>query len=148
MLTYHQSTTVNDDPFIHPEYLNFVKISSKKPLHKSRVAIHLIAVTGLRFSEAMGVDLTDIDRDNKLIHITKTYKVYGKSKGYAPTKNPSSLRDVPISQETIKLLDEYIATFRPVQRIIEGLSNTAANKALKRLVGRDVHVHSLRYIVK
>lgn len=58
---------------------------------------------------------------------------------------PSSLRDVPSNQETIKLLDEYIATFRSVQRIFEGLSNTAANKALKRLVGRDVHVQSLRY---
>lgn len=92
----------------------------------------------------MRIDLADIDRDNKLIHITKTYKVYGKSKGNATT-TPSSLRDVPINQETIKLLDEYIATFRPVQRIFEGLSNTAANKALKRLVGRDVHVHSLRY---
>ncbi|WP_317336312.1 tyrosine-type recombinase/integrase, partial [Streptococcus orisratti] len=111
-------------------------MSSKHPLHRSRVAIHLIVVTGLRFSEAMRIDLADIDRDNKLIHITKTYKVYGKSKGNATT-TPSSLRDVPINQETIKLLDEYIATFRPVQRIFEGLSNTAANKALKRLVGRD-----------
>ncbi|MGF0071046.1 hypothetical protein [Streptococcus orisratti] len=44
-----------------------------------------MVVTGLRFSEAMRIDLADIDRDNKLIHITKTYKVYGKSKGYATT---------------------------------------------------------------
>lgn len=127
------------------EYLGLIAKASSQPLHKSPVAIYLIAVTGLRFSEAMGIDLADIDREHQLIHVTKTYKVYGASRGYAPTKNPSSVRDVPISQETIQLLDEYIATFSPSKRLFEGLSNTAVNKSLKRMVKRDVHVHSLRH---
>ncbi|HEO3605339.1 TPA: site-specific integrase [Streptococcus agalactiae] len=67
------------------------------------------------------------------------------SKGFQPTKNKHSIRYVPINNTTIKLLDQYRLLFKTETRIFEGISNTAVNKTLKKLVGRNIHIHSLRH---
>ncbi|MGT2895727.1 integrase [Streptococcus phage Javan174] len=127
------------------EYLKLIADTGKEITYKSHFCIYLIAVTGMRFSEAMGLTYNDIDKDNLELSINKTYKVFGVAKGYAPTKNENSVRTVPISQHTLDLLESYQSRFRDDDRILTGLSNSAVNKTLKKLVGRDVHVHSLRH---
>ncbi|HEN6396679.1 TPA: site-specific integrase [Streptococcus agalactiae] len=127
------------------EYQKLISETSNEVKYKSHFCIYLIATTGLRFSEAMGLTWSDIDRDELLLHVNKTYKVFGSDKGFQPTKNKHSIRYVPINNTTIKLLDQYRLLFKTETRIFEGISNTAVNKTLKKLVGRNIHIHSLRH---
>ena len=65
-----------------------------------------------------------------------------------PTKNPSSIRNIPISRKTADYIKEYInVAYEPneLQRLFFGVSNTIANRILKKIVGRNVHIHSLRH---
>lgn len=113
--------------------------------YKSHFLIYIICVTGLRFSEAMALSESDIDFGRHIIHVDKTFKIYGSDRGYLPTKNKSSVRDIPIDDRTCKLIKEYINYFNINDRLFENVSNSAVNKTLKKLVGRNVHVHSLRH---
>lgn len=114
--------------------------------HKTYLLIYLLAVTGLRFSEAMGLTWKDIDYKSKTLNINKTFKNYGATRGFQPTKNEFSVRIVPVTDTLLDLLDEFKKkTESKDERIFEHVSNTGVNKTLKHLVGRDVHAHSLRH---
>ncbi|EPW92146.1 tyrosine-type recombinase/integrase [Streptococcus agalactiae] len=135
-----------DDKFLElSEYRRLILETSKEVKYKSHFCIYFIATTGLRFSEAMGLTWNDIDENDMLLHVNKTYKVFGSDKGFQPTKNKHSVRYVPINTKTIELLHQYKLLFKTETRIFEGISNTAVNKTLKKLVGRNVHIHSLRH---
>lgn len=88
------------------EYQKLISETSKEVKYKSHFFIYLIAKTGLKFSEAMGLTWSDIDRDELLLHVNKAYKVFGSDKGFQPTKNKYLIRYVPINNTTIKLLDQ------------------------------------------
>ncbi|EGJ26888.1 integrase [Streptococcus phage Javan425] len=126
------------------EYFDLLETTSTIK-YRSHFFIYLVAVTGLRFSEAMGLTVNDINFENSTININKTFKVYGPKRGYGPTKNKSSMRIVPIDDRTLSLLSEYVKRFEIKDRVFVELSNTAVNKTLKKLVGRNVHMHSLRH---
>ncbi|MCU4706949.1 site-specific integrase [Mycoplasma sp. CSL7503-lung] len=57
--------------------------------------ILLIAKTGLRFSEALALTPADFDLNKQLLNINKTWN-YKESKGFAPTKNKSSIRKIQL----------------------------------------------------
>jgi integrase len=57
--------------------------------------ILLIAKTGVRFSEALGVTPKDFDFTHQTLSIGKTYN-YKENNGFQPTKNKSSVRKVQI----------------------------------------------------
>ncbi|HEN0363991.1 TPA: site-specific integrase [Streptococcus agalactiae] len=56
------------------EYQKLISETSNEVKYKSHFCIYLIATTGLRFSEAMGLTWSDIDRDELLLHVNKTLK--------------------------------------------------------------------------
>lgn len=127
--------------------MSLIEQASQNIRYHSYFITYLIAITGMRFAEASGLTLTwdDINFENQLIDVNKTF-AYNSSKTFAPTKNKSSIRKIPIEQHTINLLKAYKEQYyveNPENRIFAKVSNTAANKSIKKIVGRNVHIHSL-----
>lgn len=137
-----------DDKFLQEdEYLNLIEETENNIKYKSYFALYIIAVTGLRFAEALGLTWDDIDWDNGILSINKTWN-YSITNDWADTKNEASKRKVPISSKTIDILKDYKKNYwetNKYNRIIYGVSNSACNKTLKKLTNRNVHPHSLRH---
>lgn len=62
--------------------------------------ILLIAKTGLRFSEALGLTPADFDFAKQTLSVNKTWN-YKNGGGFVPTKNASSVRKVPLDWQLI-----------------------------------------------
>lgn len=68
--------------------------------------------TGLRVSELVGLQWSDIDFENKKIYVNKTLVYYKHSKGkceleiHTP-KTPAGIREVPLMDSTAKILQIY-----------------------------------------
>jgi len=75
---------------------------------KYRLIINLFLYLGMRRGELCGLKWSDVDFDNRLIHIQRS-NLYTKDKGIFEdtTKNNSSERVVKTDNEIIKLLAEY-----------------------------------------
>ena len=66
----------------------------------------LMLRTGLRVGEITGLKHTDVNRKQKVIHITRTM-VYDHERGlYEDTpKTKTSIRDIPLTEDMLKLID-------------------------------------------
>lgn len=96
-----------DDKFLQEdEYLKLIEETENNIKYKSYFALYIIAVTGLRFAEALGLTWADIDWDNGILSINKTWN-YSITNDWADTKNEASKRKVPISSKTLSILKEY-----------------------------------------
>ena len=129
------------------EYIELINTAKENFKYHSYAIIYLIAVTGMRFSEALGLTWNDVDFNDKIIDVNKTYN-YNTTYDFAPTKNASSVRKIPVDDQTLSLLKEYKEEYwkeNERNRIFASVSNNAANKTIKKTVGRNVHVHSLRH---
>ncbi|OYD26411.1 site-specific recombinase XerD [Mycoplasma testudineum] len=62
--------------------------------------ILVIAKTGMRFSEALGLTPKDFDYQNQTISINKTWDYKGEG-GFQETKNKSSMRKIQIDWKTV-----------------------------------------------
>lgn len=129
------------------EYIDLINTAKEKFKYHSYAIIYLIAVTGMRFSEALGLTWNDVDFNEKIIDVNKTYN-YNTTYDFAPTKNASSVRKIPVDDQTLSILKEYKEKYwkeNEQNRIFGSVSNAAANKTIKKIVGRNVHIHSLRH---
>ncbi|EFV96969.1 hypothetical protein HMPREF9171_1513 [Streptococcus agalactiae ATCC 13813] len=54
----------------------------------------------MRFAECLGLTVNDIDYTNKYLSINKTWD-YHFNQRYLPTKNKSSIRNIPIDNDTL-----------------------------------------------
>lgn len=129
------------------EYLNLIRHTKEHPYEHRQLQIYLLAVTGMRVGESMGLTWDDIDFANCQLSINKTWDIYNQN-GFAPTKNQQSVRTVPLDNGTIDLLQEYKAhqwQENEFNRLFPVNTHVYLNKRLKTLVGRSVHIHSLRH---
>ncbi len=62
--------------------------------------ILLVAKTGLRFSEALGLTPKDFDFSRQSLSVNKTWDYKGNG-GFIPTKNRSSVRKIQIDWQLI-----------------------------------------------
>ncbi|WP_062349997.1 site-specific integrase [Bacillus kwashiorkori] len=62
--------------------------------------ILLIAKTGIRFSEALGLTPDDFDFSKQIITISKTWNYKDPKGGFSPTKNSSSVRKIQLDWQT------------------------------------------------
>ena len=60
----------------------------------------LIAKTGMRFSEALGLTPKDFDLSHQQVSVSKTWDYKGDG-GFLPTKNQSSVRKIPLDWQTV-----------------------------------------------
>lgn len=112
--------------------------------------ILLIAKTGLRFSEALGVTPKDFDFAHQCLSIDKTWD-YKEGTGFLPTKNKSSIRKVAIDWQLIVQFSELVKDLpddRPM--FVQGkVYNSTANDLLARHCIQAgvpiISIHGLRH---
>lgn len=127
----------------YKKLLDDLKIDIKKYRY---MQIYLVAVTGMRIGESLGLTWQDIDFENGWLSINKTWNIYTNN-DFAPTKNKQSIRKIPIDKTTAKLLKDYQQDWQSNKwnRLFLTPHHADINRLLKKLVGRPVHIHSLRH---
>lgn len=130
---------------------------SGKPADNWDWLILLIAKTGLRFAEALGITPSDFDMARQSLNVTKTWD-YKSGSGFAKTKNNSSVRMVSVDWYTM-------SQFAGVTKAISGsdpifiprnddgsfamVYNSTANHVLERHCRRvgipTITIHGLRH---
>lgn len=112
--------------------------------------ILVIAKTGIRFSEALGLTPKDFDYANQTISINKTWDYKGEG-GFQETKNKSSMRKVQIDWRTVtqfagllkdKDLDKPIFV---EDKTYNSTINHTLNRHCKRLNLPQITIHGLRH---
>lgn len=112
--------------------------------------ILLIAKTGLRFSEALGLTPEDFDFVHQTLSVSKTWD-YKNGGGFVPTKNTSSVRKVQLDWQLVMQLSALLKDLPPQKPIfVKGkVYNSTANHVLAkhcRNAGVPViSIHGLRH---
>lgn len=112
--------------------------------------ILVIAKTGMRFSEALGLTPKDFDYANQTISINKTWDYKGLG-GFQETKNRSSMRKIQIDWRTVTqfaglLRDKEID--KPIfveNKTYNSTINHTLNRHCKRLNLPQISIHGLRH---
>lgn len=113
--------------------------------------ILLMAKTGIRFSEALGLTPEDFDFHNHSITINKSWDYRSEQGGFQETKNKSSIRKVPIDWKTCMQFSHLIQEKKENQPIfITGrIYNSTVNHRLKRYCQKAnipvISAHGLRH---
>ncbi|MCD5434495.1 site-specific integrase [Lactobacillus delbrueckii] len=113
--------------------------------------ILLIAKTGLRFSEALGLTKEDIDLEQQMINVDKTWDYKSYTGSFKPTKNSSSVRKVPIDWKLAMQLNQVIQDLpngEPIfaqKRVFNSTVNNLLKKHCKELNIPVISVHGLRH---
>lgn len=142
-----ESRVEENDFLEESEYKALLALTRENIQYVSYFTLYLLAVTGLRFAEAMGLTWADIDFENGIISVNRNFD-YSKTQEFTDLKNESSKRVIPIDRNTIKILSDYRKNYWQANiknRICFGVSNSACNKLIKRLIDRPVRNHSLRH---
>lgn len=100
------------------EYLRLIDYLYSEPFKYRNIQMYLLAVTGMRVGESMGLTWNDIDLENGIIDINKTWDVVRNDR-FAPTKNQQSIRQIPINTKLVDLLQEYRATIGKIINTID-----------------------------
>lgn len=151
----------------------------KKALEGNSViypVIALMAITGMRTQEALGLQWGDVDFQNGIIHIQRAITKEADRDAHGnkiktrtvlgPTKNPYSVRDLWVPEEVIQLLLEWRETAPQVSKTQFGKDDcifgnrresrwtysgfrSSVNRALKKSgLGMDsLRLHRLRHTV-
>jgi integrase len=116
----------------------------------------ILLKTGLRFAEALGITLNDVDFEKKTININKTLDYKGSRKGtriFAPTKNKYSIRTIIVDDAVLYMLWKNAKGAEPDESIFFRLKgfqfNSTLNNRLKRVCRKagvpEITLHSLRH---
>ena len=112
--------------------------------------ILLVAKTGLRFSEALGLTPNDFDFVRQTLSVSKTWD-YKHGGGFVPTKNRASVRKVQLDWQLIMQLSGLLKDLPPDEPVfVRGtVYNSTANDVLARHCRRAgvpvISIHGLRH---
>lgn len=114
--------------------------------------IFLVAKTGLRFSEALGLTPDDFEISKQRLSVNKTWSYKGDG-GFVGTKNRSSVRAVEMDWHTVAIFSEYIKHFKHDQPIFIPESGEVYNSTVNTILERHcknvqipvITVHGLRH---
>lgn len=115
--------------------------------------IALIAKTGLRISECLGLTPADFDFRQHMISINKTWNYKHPDGEFAPTKNHSSIRKIPLDWQTAMMFSQLIKDLPadkpifvdPDKRIyIQTLNDRLARQCKKAQIP-VISMHGLRH---
>lgn len=120
-------------------------------------AVLLLAKTGIRFAECLGITPNDLNFEDRTLTIDKTWD-YKTSTGFAPTKNHSSIRTIAIDWQIIAQLrplledleaDEPIFISKEENGTYKRVHNSTYNNFLKRKCKKVgvpiISMHGLRH---
>lgn len=112
--------------------------------------ILLVAKTGMRFSEALGLTPKDFDFEHQMLSINKTWDYKGEG-GFMPTKNKSSVRKIQIDWKTVIQFSELLKGLPENEPIfVKGnVYNSTVNSVLSRYCKKanipEITIHGLRH---
>ena len=109
---------------------------SRNPNHKRLTQLAL--TTGMRRSELLGLRWSDLDLDNKLVHLSR--------KDCEATGLATSKRLVPLSSKSIELLNNYPKTTNTVIDLSIGAARHGFNRARTIAGLPNLRFHDLRHI--
>nr|WP_241222887.1 site-specific integrase [Bifidobacterium samirii] len=114
--------------------------------------ILLIAKTGLRFAEALGLTPADFDFQRQIVSVSKTWDYKSSVGRFAPTKNRSSMRKVRIDWQLAMQFSQLVKDLPQDEPFFVGgrrVYNATVNDRLERLCKRAgvpvISVHGLRH---
>ena len=137
------------DYWTYDEYIDFREGVKDKPL--SYICFEVLYWTGMREGELLALSPTDIDFDNKLISINRTYQRIGGKDVFTSPKTRKSKRKIPIPDFLCQELSDYIQSrymldaderLFPVTKsylsheMIRGCKNTGVKK---------IRIHDIRH---
>ena len=116
----------------------------------------ILLKTGLRFAEALGITLNDVDFDKKTVTINKTldYKKHREgTRSFVPTKNKYSVRTIVVDDAVLYMLWKNAKGADLDESIFYRLKgfqfNSTLNSKLKRACRKagvsEITLHSLRH---
>lgn len=114
--------------------------------------IFLVAKTGMRFSEALGLTPKDFDFQHQSLHISKTWD-YKNGGGFAPTKNKSSSRKIQLDWSTIIQFSELLKSHPEDSSIFANFNIKIYNSTINGIISRvckktglqNITIHGLRH---
>ena len=137
------------DYWTYDEYIAFREGIKDKPL--SYICFEVLYWTGMREGELLALSPADIDLDNKLISINRTYQRIGGKDVFTSPKTRKSKRKIPIPDFLCQELSDYIQSrymldaderLFPVTKsylsheMIRGCKNTGVKK---------IRIHDIRH---
>ena len=137
------------DYWTYDEYIAFREGVKDKPL--SYICFEVLYWTGMREGELLALSPTDIDLDNKIISINRTYQRIGGKDVFTSPKTRKSKRKIPIPDFLCQELSDYIQSrymldaderLFPVTKsylsheMIKGCKNTGVKK---------IRIHDIRH---
>ena len=138
------------DYWTYDEYIAFREGVKDKPL--SYICFEVLYWTGMREGELLALSPADIDLDNKLISINRTYQRIGGKDVFTSPKTRKSKRKIPIPDFLCQELSDYIQSrymldaderLFPVTKsylsheMIRGCKNTGIKK---------IRIHDIRHL--
>lgn len=113
--------------------------------------ILLVAKTGMRFSEALGLTPKDFDLSHQILSISKTWNYKGDG-GFLPTKNNSSVRKIQLDWQTViqfagllKDLPEDKPIFVNDKKVYNSTINDILTRHCKAVDIPIISIHGLRH---
>ena len=137
------------DYWTYDEYIAFREGVKDKPL--SYICFEILYWTGMREGELLALSPADIDFDNKLISINRTYQRIGGKDVFTSPKTRKSKRKIPIPDFLCQELSDYIQSrymldaderLFPITKLylshemIRGCKNTGVKK---------IRIHDIRH---
>lgn len=114
--------------------------------------IFLMAKTGMRYAEALGITPNDFDFENYQLQINKTWNYKSRIGKFQPTKNKSSNRTIsldPITSEQFEKLVKKLDPEKPIfiqnRRVYTSTVNNHLDKYCKKAGIEVISVHGLRH---
>lgn len=118
---------------------------------EAKMAFLLLYWTGMRIGELLALTYADVDFENKLVHITKSYQRIDGRDIITPPKTPKSNRNVSLPDFLLKELQEYCNSLYgilPTERMFR-FTKYYMEKELVRGVNetgvKRIRLHDLRH---
>lgn len=95
---------VKENYYTKEELTDFLKVCKANSNPVDYTFFHLLAFTGLRTGEAIGLMWSDVDFENKRLSISRTAVVIGKKQTVQDPKTKRSKRVITLDDETLSVL--------------------------------------------
>lgn len=137
------------DYWTYDEYIAFREGVKDKPL--SYICFEVLYWTGMREGELLALSLADIDLDNKLISINRTYQRIGGKDVFTSPKTRKSKRNIPIPDFLCQELSDYIQSRYMLdadERLFPVTKSYLSHEMIrgcKNTVVKKIRIHDIRH---
>lgn len=131
------------------EFETFLKTVEDKP--DSRLAFMILFWTGMRIGELLALTYSDIDFDNRVIHITKSFQRIKGEDVVSEPKTERGKRDITLPVFLAEEIEEYckhLYGILPTERMFtftKSYMEHEIRRGIKESGVRQIHLHCLRH---